>query len=53
MAAAGAAGTLGVATGSAAAAAAAAAGVVAASATVPLTSLEVQSRDMCPAMPHL
>ncbi len=50
---AGAAGTLGVATGSAAAATAAAAGVVAASVTVPLTALEVQSRDMCPAIPHL
>ncbi len=49
---AGTAGTLGVATGSAAAAAAAA-GVAAASFAVPLTSLAVQSRDMCPAMPHL
>lgn len=43
-----AAGTLGAVTASTAAA-----GVLAVSSAVPLVSLEVQSREMCPAMPHL
>ena len=33
--------------------ASAAAGAVTVSAPVPLVSLEVQSREICPAMPHL